>query len=821
MFTLFVLLISLLFPLIRCIDNNNNTPAIFWDLKNANITNYEEESLVYTLQGLVNRLGEPPELFYDTGKKNIDFPQSDRLWVEYFKKYRNVTFDNKPPKPILCDLVNKYKSKLDGAVLFNSDGFSIHIAMTIAGLDNLLPVSSSLMQNHACLKDVRIVKKLPDFKNKFSAYRWAIQYVLPRTNPKIVFNADYYHNAVQSQGAATIMSVDYPIQNKAFIMNLCPLWKCDPLDCGKGGGRIPTPKETALYVEILESKPELVSVWGWSDPEHAYTNITSHAGGVVFCTFSTPNLSFWRSISIYLNTKPINAPKHDLHRKLDHTKVYIMFETNEGDTPRILSSQFTGAWISAHRGKIPIGWAADPYLGTIFPELWNFYSTNTTVNDTFIDGVDGAGYIFLNSLGTHAQVYEKRAGKVLKESGISVVDVGVASNKWPAATKSELEEYVKNAHHGNGDDDKSPGMMLNACGTTWNQPINFWLSDGTPVINSVCNGPKNDTSNGHYLYYYRNYLNQTEPKKDLAGRITWASNHYKKSNEPLFLLIFGSLGLYGGNSDVFTFLSDVIDLLEPNKYEVVGSWEMSRLAREQFKYHKTSNNSFVDTNHDVNHNIDRSTENSEELYLGSGCYWGRQYNYVQIERSLFGRTSSQVTSIGGYMFGNSTNKKACYYNKKNVSIYSDEGHAEVIKINVPKLKIGQVLQTYFESFIRVDVKTWEREDYFDLGSGYRALIGMKGGMKNIYIMDIIQQVDPHNTTFKLGIGSDPDTLGTNTVYIYDSDNFEFHQAELCLQFHNNQTGTYPKQYHEIKNELVSRGKLVKTFCPTPEIVGCK
>ena len=51
--------------------------------------------------------------------------------------------------------------------------------------------------------------------------------------------------------------------------------------------------------------------------------------------------------------------------------------------------------MSKDRGKIPIGWAADPYLGTIFPELWNFYARNTTQNDTFIDGVDGAGYIFL------------------------------------------------------------------------------------------------------------------------------------------------------------------------------------------------------------------------------------------------------------------------------------------------------------------------------------------------------------------------------------------------------------------------------------------
>ena len=94
------------------------------------------------------------------------------------------------------------------------------------------------------------------------------------------------------------MSVDYPISQKAFIMNLCPLWRCDDLDCKPPSTRIATPKETELFVEIVRNSAELVSVWGWSDPEHAFTNITAHAGGAVFCTFSTPNLAFWHSLGV-------------------------------------------------------------------------------------------------------------------------------------------------------------------------------------------------------------------------------------------------------------------------------------------------------------------------------------------------------------------------------------------------------------------------------------------------------------------------------------------------------------------------------------------
>ena len=53
-------------------------------------------------------------------------------------------------------------------------------------------------------------------------------------------------------------------------------------------------------------------------------------------------------------------------------------------------------------------------------------------------------------------------------------------------------------------------MILNVW-SSWSQPVNFWLDDGTPVINSICVGPKGDTSDGHYLYYYRNFLNQQIP----------------------------------------------------------------------------------------------------------------------------------------------------------------------------------------------------------------------------------------------------------------------------------------------------------------------
>ena len=102
----------------------------------------------------------------------------------------------------------------------------------------------------------------------------------------------------------------------------------------------------------------------------------------------------------------------------------------------------------------------------------------------------------------------------------------------------------------------------------------------------LCTGPAaNDTSNGHYLYYYRSGLDPQNPAGDLANRIAWAAKEYAApAGQPLFLLVFGGLGLYGGHDDFFLFVQRVMDNLRAHDaagdvFEVVGAQELARLAR--------------------------------------------------------------------------------------------------------------------------------------------------------------------------------------------------------------------------------------------------
>jgi hypothetical protein len=87
-------------------------------------------------------------------------------------------------------------------------------------------------------------------------------------------------------------------------------------------------------------------------------------------------------------------------RRRLRSKYYVTFETNEGDTPRIVVSAFGSSWASAQRGSVPVAWSVDPVLAERFPALMDYYAATATANDSFIGGVAGAGYVYLGALTT-------------------------------------------------------------------------------------------------------------------------------------------------------------------------------------------------------------------------------------------------------------------------------------------------------------------------------------------------------------------------------------------------------------------------------------
>ena len=203
-------------------------------------------------------------------------------------------------------------------------------------------------------------------------------------------------------------------------------------------------------------------------------------------------------------------------------------------------------------------------------------------------------------------------------------------------------------------------------------------------------------------------------------------------------------------------------------------------------------------------------------FFASGCFWGRQHDLAEFERQILGRADSEVTSIGGYAGSADSSSPVCYYNQGGVGVYSKLGHAEAVSIRLPPTEsaLESAARVFFSSFVPLGNNTFGREDVFDQGPGYRAFIALPGGLASP-LLSAVRRANLHGMFLVAGNGSDPDTFGTNRVYILDSSAYAFHQAEVCLQFHDKQTGTYPPSYHRLREVLIASERLHNdTGCPS-------
>ena len=165
-------------------------------------------------------------------------------------------------------------------------------------------------------------------------------------------------------------------------------------------------------------------------------------------------------------------------------------------------------------------------------------------------------------------------------------------------------------------------------------------------------------------------------------------------------------------------------------------------------------------------------ERLTNVYFGCGCFWHIQHEFVQAERSLLGRNDHQLTSAAGYAGGKATDSegRVCYHNLQFVADYGRLGHGEAVGMTLPENKIADFAHVYFDLF---DPRTHDRVDPMDRGPEYRSVMGLPGGQQHPVYPKIEAIASKAGFQLVLGKGDDPDTLGKQTVYLYDSTKFPF------------------------------------------------
>ena len=62
-------------------------------------------------------------------------------------------------------------------------------------------------------------------------------------------------------------------------------------------------------------------------------------------------------------------------------------------------------------------------------------------------------------------------------------------------------------------------------------------------------------------------------------------------------------------------------------------------------------------------------------------------------------------------------------------------------------------------------------------------MGLPGGITHPQYPSVVEVATEAGFKLQAGKGSDPDTLGRQLVYVYDTKDFPFYQAEIYHQFH--------------------------------------
>jgi hypothetical protein len=419
---------------------------------------------------------------------NVWYPGADAVWRDYLAKSKGLGEFDVAADSQLCTLLGdaRMRSVPKGLVMYEeSDELNglQYAAITAAGLHDGLPVTLDMVTRHSCLQAMPTVFKLPvasSFEVDLDVYRWAIKELLPISNKKVVVSAchSWKNYSCGWTLAPGIVTLDYAVSVKAFVMNLSPDEK-------------KYPEQGVMTQTILKHLDTGGLMLGWSEPETVTVRYLAISNSVIIC--GAPNLSFLASV------KPGRTRALPHHRTptaedpapLDRSVIYLTFMSNEGDTAKDAFALNTGNW----RGKVPMSWGMEPILGELFPALHDFYIDTATGNDQWFSACGGGGYTYPWLLPDPEQYFlsaSELASKYMPPKDLWVVVWGSSHCPQPNDSSCVGEQCdpckgmytrfrntsltVAGGHVGGF----SQRQTFDSSRPQYTQ--NIWLDDGTPVF---------------------------------------------------------------------------------------------------------------------------------------------------------------------------------------------------------------------------------------------------------------------------------------------------------------------------------------------------
>ena len=208
------------------------------------------------------------------------------------------------------------------------------------------------------------------------------------------------------------------------------------------------------------------------------------------------------------------------------------------------------------------------------------------------------------------------------------------------------------------------------------------------------------------------------------------------------------------------------------------------------------------------------------VYFGNGCFWGRQHEFVALEKEALHRSDAEVKSLAGYAGGKrggggKNRDTVCYYYGSSDTVYERLGHAEVVRVAyADEEEFKKFCEVYFRNFNKTPFGM-QRVDPQDAGPGYRNVVGIPGGIDNEKLMKQMKSANANDMKLVRGEGNEFDARGKptendqiNVVWMVDSEKLPFYPAEMYHQFHDGLGYKFPESYTvDLKRAAAKSGSI--------------
>lgn len=314
----------------------------------------EERVMFCTLQGIVNRT-RPRILLYNHNEE----PQS--TWPTAHSITTSGVSSAKP-----YNLVKSFKEEIRGLVLYSNE-LSEHysnLAVTIAGLERLLPVTAEIREKLVANDlDFPVVEDLTQLtmNTTLGVYNYLYDNYWSRCNHRLLISErpkiPYVHDIGVACGSACV-------------------W-LDPRVSG----------ERRLLDKMLkEMTPGRDIVLGWYPEERSGVGEATRYG------LSTVPADFFENTTVYTAVnKPVKIAPVPKRPKLEN-KVYAAVYISDGDNIQYCQHAMAKIFEQSGRGQMPMNWTISPALADFSPMMLNYYYRKATTNDCFVSGPSGLGY---------------------------------------------------------------------------------------------------------------------------------------------------------------------------------------------------------------------------------------------------------------------------------------------------------------------------------------------------------------------------------------------------------------------------------------------